>query len=72
MSNLTYFFLYVNIFNLSGGYYMNNKNIDDILFKYILNSTSYIRTLLTFLPEEEVSTGEKAIILEIFNLILKI
>ena len=50
---------------------MNNKSINEILFKYILNSTSYIRTLLTILPEEEVSTSEKAVINEIFNLIIK-
>lgn len=48
---------------------MDNKDIEKVLFNYFLNTTSYVKTVLDFLSEEEVSKEKKAYIVEMFNYI---
>ena len=49
---------------------MKNKNINDLLFDYFSNTKTYVRTILDILPEEEVPSRKKAIIIELFNCML--
>ena len=49
---------------------MGIKSFNDISFNYYLNTATYVKTILDILPESEVSNKKKAVIMELFNLIL--
>ena len=49
---------------------MKNNDFENISYNYYLNTTSYVKTILDFLPDEQVSKEKKAIIMEIYNYLL--